>query len=219
MASLSLYLIILAFFIMMNSISQRQGSRTEGVLESISGSFKEFTESTIITLDIAVQGAGQESAPGFETSIEELFESAFPLARVEAFEMFDQIEVTLPIDSMFDPGETAIRGRNEVILDRLADILGYDAPGKIHEVEALLFWKPTANKDGSDAGNADSGVSDADALLAVNRVGALARELTARGVSAAAIAIGIERRLSDSLRLLFVTRSAEAADDQTDDRP
>lgn len=219
MASLSLFLIILAFFIMMNTISQRQGSRTEGVLASISGSFKEFAQTTIIALDVADQGAGQEAAPGFETSIEHLFESAFPLVHVEAFEVFDRIEVTLPLESMFAPGGTAIRGKNEAVLDRLADILGYDAPGKIHEVEALLSWTPTANKDGAVADNADSGVSDVDALLAVNRAGALARALTARGVSAAAIAIGIERRLSDSLRLLFVTRPAEAADEQADDKP
>ena len=81
------------------------------------------------------------------------------------------------------------------------------------EVEALLPWAPTAKKDGSVAGNADSGVSDVDALLAVNRAGTLARELTARGVSAATVAIGIERRLSGSLRLLFVTRTVEAADE------
>ena len=219
MASLSLYLIILAFFIMMNTISQRQGSRTEGVLQSISGSFKKSVQTTIITLDIADQGAGQESAPGFETSIEELFESAFPLARVEASGMFDRIDVTLPLDSMFAPGGTVIQGRNEAVLDRLADILGYDAPGKIHEIEALLPWAPTAKKDGAIAANTDSEASNVDALLAVNRAGTLARELTARGVSAAAIAIGIERRLSGSLRLLFVTRTVEAADDQADDKP
>ena len=218
MASLSLFLIILAFFIMMNSISQRQDSRTEGVLKSISSSFKEFSQTTIITLDIADQGAGRETTPGFEISIEELFQSSFPLARVEASEMLDQIEVTLPLDSLFAPGETVIRGKNEAALDRLADILGYDAPGKIHHIEALLSWAPTANKDGSIAANADSGVSDVDALLAVNRAGALARELTARGVSAAAIAIGIERRVSDNLRLLFVTRPAEAIEDRAGDR-
>ena len=212
MASLSLFLIILAFFIMMNTISQRQGSRTQGVLESISGSFKELSDSTIITLDIADQGAGQEAAPGFETSIEELFESAFPLARVEASEMFDQIEITLPLDSMFAPGGTVIQGRNEAVLDRLADILGYGAPGKIHEVEALLPWPPSPESDGADELETDSGASRADALLAVNRAGALARALTARGVSSAAIAIGIERRPSDSLRLLFVTRTVEADD-------
>lgn len=218
MASLSLYLIILAFFIMMNSISQREGSRTEGVLESISGSFKELARTTIITLDIADKGAGQEAAAGFETSIEELFESAFPLARVEPSKVFDQIEVTLPLDSMFAPGGTAIQGKNEAVLDRLADILGYDAPGKIHEIEALLSWTPTINKAGTIPANADSGVSDFDALLAVNRAGALARALTARGVSAAAIGVGIERRMSNSLRLLFVTRSAEAGGGAEDDR-
>lgn len=214
MASLSLYLIILAFFIMLNTISQREGSRTEGVLNSISSSFKNYPQTTIITLEAADRGAGEEDAPGFEKSIEDMFVSAFPLAKVEVFEMFDRIEVTLPLESMFVPGGTGIQGRHERVLDRLADLLEYETPDKIHEVEALLSWPPP-----SDAGGSDAGELDGDALLAVNRAGALARELTARGVRASAIAIGIERRDPDKMRFLFVTRTIDAFDVEADDRP
>lgn len=206
MASLSLYLIILAFFIMMNSISQREGSRTEGVLKSISSSFKEYPRTAIVALEAKDGGAG-EDAPGFEQSIENLFESAFPLAEVEVLEAFDQIEVTLPVDSMFVSGGTAIQGRNEPVLDRLAVLLEFGTPGKIHEIEALLSWAPPADTNGVTANEPDG-----DALLAVNRVGALARELTARGVRASAVAIGIERRDPAKMRLLFITRTSEADD-------
>ncbi len=214
MASLSLYLIILAFFIMMNTMSQREGSRTQGVLDSISSSFKNYPQTATIALEAANRGAGEEDAPGFEKSIEELFESAFPLAEVEALEMFGQIEVTLPLVSMFVPGGTGIQGRHERVLDRLADLLEYETPGKIHEVEALLSWAPP-----SDGGGSDAEELDGDALLAVNRAGALARELTARGVRAAAIAIGIERRDPDKMRLLFVSRAIDAFAVAADDKP
>ena len=209
MASLSLYLIILAFFIMMTTISQREGSRTQGVIASISSSFKDFPKTTMISLEAADQGAGEEAAPGFDKSIEELFETAFPLAEVEISETFERIEVILALDEMFAPGETGIQGRHAPLLDRLADLLAYGTAGQIHEVEALLSPPALSNADAVDG----------DALLTVNRAGALARELTARGVSAAAIAIGIEQRDPGTLRLLFATRTIEPFDIQANDTP
>ena len=209
MASLSLFLIILAFFIMMTTISQREGSRTQGVIASISSSFKDFPKTTLIALETVDQGAGEEAAPGFETSLEELFETAFPLAEVEISETFERIEVILPIDEMFTPGGTGIQGRHAPLLDRLADLLAYEMTGQIHEVEALLSPPAPSNADAADG----------DALLTVDRAGALARELTARGVSAAAIAIGIEQRDPGTLRLLFASRTIEPFDIQANVMP
>ena len=219
MASLSLYLIILAFFIMLNTMSQREGSRTEGVLDSISSSFKEYPQTTIVSLEASDQGAGEDDAPGFEKSIEELFESAFPLAEVKVLEALDQIEVTLPLDSMFESGGTGIRGKHEPVLDRLAKLLSYQFSGKIHEVEALLSLAPPSDVEEADAEEADAGAGNGDALLAVGRAGAMARELSARGVRASVIAIGIERRDPNKMRLLFVTRTTDALDIEADAKP
>lgn len=205
MAALSLYLIILAFFIMMTTISHHDGSRTEGVLSSISASFKDYAQTTIITLDTADVGAGQEAEPGFEASIESLFESAFPLARIEISQMLDRIEITLPLDSLFENGSATIQNRHSAVFDRVTKIMEYDTPGTIHEIEATLSW--TDALDGDETLTID--LADRR-LLAINRVGALVRNLTARGVSAAAIAIGIEQRDLDGLRLLFTTRPQDA---------
>ncbi len=214
MAALSLYLIILAFFIMMNTISQREGSRTNGVLNSISSSFKDYPETIILALDTADEGAGVEEAPGFEKSIEELFETAFPLAEVEVMEMLDQVEIILPTESIFVRDGANIQGKNEPVLDRLADLLTLKSPGKRRQVEALLSLAPPLISDGADVGEPED-----DAPLAVNRVGSLARELNARGVPASAIAIGIERRAPDKMRLIFITRTIDTAGIEAGDRP
>ena len=219
MASLSLYLIILAFFIMMNTISQREGSRTQGVLDSINSSFKVYPQTATIALEVADQGGGEKDAPGFEKSIESIFQSAFPLAEVVRSEMFDQIEVTLPLDSLFTPEGADIRGQHTALLDRLADLLKYQTPGKIREVEALLSRAALSDAGESDAGESGEGESVRDTLLVVNRAGALARELTARGVHAAHIAIGIERRQPDTMRLLFTTRTNDAPDVEVENAP
>ena len=50
----------------------------------------------------------------------------------------------------------------------------------------------------------------------VDRAGALARELAARGVPAARISAGIEQREPDSLRILFVVRQTDEPIDVAD---
>ena len=95
----------------------------------------------------------------------------------------------------------------------------YQTPGKIREVEALLSRAALSDAGESDAGESGEGESVRDTLLVVNRAGALARELTARGVHAAHIAIGIERRQPDTMRLLFTTRTNDAPDVEVENAP
>ena len=198
MVSLSLYLIILAFFILMNAISHPEDQRAKGVLDSISSTFKSFPRSFVAPLDLSVGGAGFSDAAGFEDSIRELFESAFPLVRITPSVWYNQIEVTLPVDSLFAPGQAKIQGRNEPMLDRLAKILSRRAPGLRFELEALLSSPPLGN----DTPHSDS-------ALYVERAGAIARELSARGVPPAHISAGIEERDPEWLRLLFMIRSID----------
>lgn len=196
--SLSLYLIILAFFILMNSISHPEGQRAKDVLDSISSTFKSFPRTFVASLDPSVGGVGFSDAAGFEESIRGLFESAFPLVRITPSVSYNQIEVTLPVDSLFAPGRAKIRGRNEPILDRLAEILSRRTPGLRFELEALLSSPPL----GSDSPRSNS-------TLYVERAGAIARELSALGVPPAHISAGIEERDPEWLRLLFMIRSID----------
>ena len=219
MASLSLYLIILAFFIMMTTISQREGSRTQGVIASISSSLKDFPKTTLIAIETADQGAGEEAAPGFEKSIEELFETAFPLAEVEISETFERIEVILPLDEMFAPGGTGIQGRHAPLLDRLADLLAYQMTGQIHEGGGRARRRGRWKGEGAEGDGGDGDGVEGDALLTGDGAGALASEWTDRGVSAAAIAIGIEQRDPGTLRLLFASRTIEPFDIQANVMP
>ena len=196
--SLSLYLIILAFFILMNAISHPEAQRAKSVLDSIGATFKSFPRTLVTSLDQSAGGTGFSGAAGFEKSIRGLFESAFPLVRITSSVAYSQIEVTLPVESLFAPGRAKIRGGNEPILDRLAEILSRRTPGLRFELEALLSPPPL----GSDSPHSDS-------ALYVDRAGAIARELSARGVPPAHISAGVEGRDPEWLRLLFMIRSID----------
>ena len=193
--SLSLYLIILAFFILMNAISRPEDQRAKGVLDSIGSTFKSFPRTFVVSLDLSVGGAGFSDAAGFEKSIRGLFESAFPLVRINRSVTYGQIEVTLPVESLFAPGRTEIHGKNEPVFDRLAEILSRQTPGLRFELEALLSPPPL----GIESPHTDS-------ALYIERAGAIARELSARGVPPAHISAGVEERDPEWLRLLFIIR-------------
>lgn len=196
--SLSLYLIILAFFILMNSISHPEDKRAKGVLDSIGSTFKSFPRTFVASLDLAAGGAGFSDAAGFEDSIRELFESSFPLVRITPSVAYNQIEVSLPVESLFAPGRAKIQGGNEPMLDRLAEILSHRTPGLRVELEVLLSSPPL-----------DDDTPRSDAALYVERAGAIARELGARGVPPAHISPGIEQRDPEWLRFLFMIRSID----------
>jgi hypothetical protein len=187
--SLSLYLIILAFFILMNAISHPENRRAEGVLQSIGMTFQSFSGTLLAPRSLASGGSGFETMPGFEKSLRGLFEAAFPLARVTPSRPNKHIEVTLPLVDIFAANSAQITGASTSILDGLATILERPTPGVRIELEILL-----------------SPVSDDDMVLSVNRASALARELSARGVTPSRIGAGIERQTPEWLRILFVVR-------------
>lgn len=193
--SLSLYLIILAFFILMNAISHPEEELAKGVLDSIGSTFKSFPQTFANSLDLSAGGAGFNDVDGFEDSIREIFESSFPLVRITPSAVYNQLEVTLPVESLFAPGRAKIQGRNEPMLDRLANILSRRTPGLRFELEVLLSSPPL-----------DSDTPRADSALYVERAGAIARELGARGVPPAHISAGVEERDPEWLRFLFIIR-------------
>ena len=152
--------------------------------------------------DPASDGSGFDSLPGYEESLRDLFEATDPLVRVTPSRPDTQIEVVLPLGSMFTGDSAAITGPGGPLLDGLAAILEKPTPGRRIELELLL-----------SPARVDGNVSDDDLALSVNRAGALARALSDRGVAAARIGAGLEHQAPGWLRLLFVIRSPDRSQD------
>ncbi len=195
---LSLYLIILAFFILLNAYSQRQETRTAAVLGSLGTTFSEGFVSATGPLE-AARGPDAFGALGeLEDEVRELFESVIPLVKVTPYLRYSQLLVEVPVDEMYAPGEASVRAEAAGLLDRLAEVLGREMPGQRFELEAVV------SLPGSGVHKAGPGRD-----LAARRAAVLARELGARGVQPDAVAAGVADGDVAALRLSLFIRDAD----------
>ena len=195
---LSLYLIILAFFILLNAYSQRQETRTAAVLGSLGTTFSEVFVSATGPLE-AARGPDAFGALGeLEDEVRELFESVIPLVKVTPYLRYSQLLVEVPIDGMYAPGEASVRTEAAGLLDRLAEVLRREMPGQRFELEAVV------SLPGSGARKAGPGRD-----LAARRAAVLAREMGARGVQPDAVAAGVADGDVAALRLSLFIREAD----------
>lgn len=194
---LALYLIILAFFILMNAISSRQEARSDAVLGSLGATFSEPALVATGPFDVA-PGSGVFSAiADFENTVRALFEAEFPFVKVSPYQPFGQMQVEIPVESIYAPGRTTPLAEQAPFFDRLAAALNREIPGHHFEAE-LLIALPVA-----EARNPTP-----ERAIAVERAGAFARQLDARNVSANHVSVGIEEGDPAMLRLLFFARAA-----------
>ncbi len=195
---LALYLIVLAFFILLNAISSRQEARSKAVLGSIGATFSQPAVVATGPLDFA-SGSGVFAAVGdFEDTVRKIFQTAFPFVKVSPYQPFGQMQVEFPVDSIFAPGGAVPLAEHGPFFDRLAGALKREIPGQYFEAELLIGLLPFEARNPTP-----------ERAIAVERAGAFARELDRRGVPASHLSVGIEEGDPAVLRLLFFVRPAE----------
>lgn len=195
---LSLYLIVLAFFILLNAISKIQEERSKVVLGSLGATFAEPAIVATGPLDFTAGSGAFSAVHAFDKSIRSLFQSAFPFVSFKPFQPFEKMMAEFPVDAMFGAESALIRADQVVALNELATILTRDTPGQRFSVELLLPVSPTGVRSPTP-----------ERSLAVDRAAALARALVVRGVPADRVTAGIEGGDAGKLRMRFDFESTE----------
>lgn len=185
---LGLYLLLLAFFIMLNSISSYEIEKSRAVIKGLGTAFS--------------QGSGKENATsqsgvilGNTRSLEtvrRIFEAAIPLAEIEQPVAGRILSVSLPMDALFVPGSTALKSDQDGLLEQLAASLGAPPPGMRFDMEFVVGVE----------GGAASRPKDTALPLPVLRAGLFARALRQRGAPADGMSIGVDTA-RDKVRLRF----------------
>ena len=196
---LSLYLLLLAFFILLNSLSQMEQDRTRAALGSIDATFKSRIET-------ALAWRPARSVPGSVSGTERLparlkrpFEPVLPIGRFEVLQVGNLIRVTVPSDLIFVPGRSALRATRTRLMESIADGLSQRTAEGHYQVALQIGTK-------ADLGSAG------EPELALARAGVFARDLRRRGVPARQIAIGLGPGDPDQLRLTFDIQGDDAVD-------
>ncbi|WP_172963391.1 hypothetical protein [Thalassospira marina] len=178
---LSLYLLLLAFFILLNTISTYEEVKAQKVQQSLSSAFASILPPTT-SLDTVTSVDGPLiAAQETQQKLGDLFQSPLKVARVEVLQPGKLLEVMMHTDQLFDPEKITIRERQRGFVANLATALADTSGGAQYEMEMML---------GSNLGK--HGTVPIDGSLEIARAGAFARAVIAAGAPARAIDVGID---------------------------
>lgn len=175
----SLYMLLLAFFIFLQSISVFKEERVRSVLGSVEVAFQGFSRDT--PAEQQKKRAGEEQGmQAFHAKLKTVFETAVPLIEAETRDEGTRLQLSLPLSQLFGTGSTEPRESLESFFDDVAATLIARDRDLSTEMEILI-----------ETGVALPALSGADRDLATRRLTALLRLFTDKGVPARNLSIGI----------------------------
>ncbi|MCW8836324.1 MAG: hypothetical protein OQJ99_08170 [Rhodospirillales bacterium] len=195
---LGLYLLILAFFILLVSISTVEEIKTKAVMDSLTSTFSSIlppsAEQSAFTGRTGEVVAGQQ----FQEQIAGVFASAVQVARVTVVQPGRQMRVVLPTQALFVDEDTKIREAQYQLLDRLVAALSQRPPGLYFEMEFIIGSAYAAGK----------GLPIAQTLETA-RAGAFAREMRGRGAPPESVVLGLKAGDPQEITMFFNVRSTD----------
>ncbi|WP_417827910.1 hypothetical protein [Thalassospira sp.] len=178
---LALYLLLLAFFILLNTISTFEEVKTREVQESLSSAFAAILPPTTSLQTVTSIEGPTVSAQETQDKLGHLFETAIKVVRVEVIQPGKLMEVILHVDQLFDDNSILIRERQADFMKQLAEVLADDTGYATYEMEMVM---------GSQVGA--KGTIDVENSLEIARAGSFARELIDAGAPEGRFYVGID---------------------------
>ncbi len=197
MLLLSLNLILLAFFILLNSLADFETDRARAVLDSVKKAFHGKVEvaGQLPAISNALGELPEVAAKMREVG--SLFEAIAPMAQAKSLRRANSVQIDLPADALFRPGSPHIRQGREALLQRLAQSLRKSPEGTPRYLFEILVGI------GSRKAVEDTAIS-IFATLELRRAVALAARLNAAGAPLDGLSTGLQPGAANSLR--FVVR-------------
>ncbi len=211
---LSLNLILLAFFILLNSLAEVQSGKARAVIASVNQAFNGRIE---MASQLPVHSSSLGALPAVEAKMREigsLFEAIVPSSEAKEIRRAKAVRIDLPASALFKPASLQLRPGREVLIQRLAKALRKTPPGPSSGTTpgapnyelAVLFGA------GDVPGAAPGGATTGDfRTLAQRRAAILAERLVAAGLFQGALSIGLRPGQADSLRFIVRLRQEPAA--------
>lgn len=190
---LGLYLILLAFFILLSTISSLSASKSEAAVGSINSAFRSDSRIEALTGDsiLVARGAGQLDR-NLLGAVRASFSSAFPNEEINETVIGGAVRFVISADRIFQPGSPALQEEAGDLFERLAASLESSVLGFRNEVEVVL-------RTGEDLRSGEN----PEGRLLIERAGALAREMLAKGVFARSVQTGLRAGTSGTIAFFF----------------
>ena len=187
---LSLYLLVLAFFILLVTISTVDKKKVDAVVDSIkSDAVQDKRESGPIL-------AGQV----FQDKTTELFATELGVQKIEIMQLGKIMRIQMTADALFEPEKAITKKSQQPLIDRVIAALSSRPPGYQFDMEFVI---------GSDY---SSGLDlPTQQTLEMRRAGAFVREMLSRGAPPDAVSIGMGHIEKGQAVMWFYVRSPNDA--------
>ena len=187
---LSLYLLILAFFILLVTISTVDKDKVDAVAESIKSDFEiEKRESGPIL-------AGQV----FQDKTTELFATALGVQKIEIMQLGKIMRIQMTAEALFEPGKAETKKSQQALIDRVIAALSSRPPGYQFDMEFVVGSPYVSGK-----------ILPTQQTLEMQRAGAFVREMLNRGAPPDAVSIGMGHVERGQAVMWFYVRSPNDA--------
>lgn len=197
---LSLYLLLLAFFILMNSISHRQADRADLAMGSVAATFNAKLDAETRPYTSGTEAGFRTASDHMLNDVRKLFEKAMPVARILPEQADGTMQIEMPTTAVFRPGDVNPRPRVMSLLDGIAEGLSQELPGWRFEIELMLGSGPVLPQG-----------DELNEVLELRRAGGIARALRDFGVADEAIRTGLSPNDPGVMRIAFFARQTGKA--------
>ena len=200
---LSLILLVLAFFIVMVSISTPDADRSARVIDSVAGAFAYDPPGTPGSMPApAFEGAQRGDVidgEDFEQSLKGLFATELAFAEFKPVVPGRVLAVSLSGEELFYPRQARLRAAASRLLDRLVATVTLRPPGHRVEVASLIGSRTSMGGD----------LPVTPSALAVRRAGALGEALVRGGLPRRQLTVGLSPGEDNRIVLVFSLAAAE----------
>ena len=195
---LGLYLLILAFFILLVSISTPENIKAKAVMDSLTSAFTTvIPPSTDLSVFTSKEGeilAGKQ----FQSQMNDVFATSLQVAKIEVVQPGRLMRVELTSASLFLDGEATIRPGQYPLLDRLVATLSSRPAGMRYDME-FIIGSPYAVGKSLPIGQ----------TLEMSRAGTFVRDMLARGAPPDSVSIGIRPGPPEQIVIWFFVRFSD----------
>lgn len=204
---LALFLILLAFFILLTALSNIETRQADEVLAFFS---QEFDDQSIMTAgdDPLVSSLGDnQTAAALMAATGDLWQTAIPAANIEYISSEERLMVEAPFNTIFVQAQAVVRGDRIRLLRGIAKHLNVPVQNQNngqYAIEITLFVDDLMNIEANPPSRG----------LEIERAAALAKAFMDVGFSESEIHVGLRQtapRLPEMVRLEFLRKAPEQA--------
>ena len=195
---LGLFLLVLAFFIMLVSISTFEQVKSTAVMDSLSSTFTTVLPPTSDPTEFNAKDGDIIAGEAFQEQITSIFTTAGQVEKIEVVQPGRLMRLHMPASVLFKEGEAAVREDQLPLLDRVVAALSNRPPGLRQDMEVVIGTPPTGNY-----------YLPLQQTLEMARVGELARVLTGRGAPPDSISVGVSSGDQGNIKIWFWVRAIE----------